>query len=653
MKMKSTARGYPSISSPDFFAAACAAIIIISSITQLAQAALKLGSAFSDNMVLQRDQDVIVWGEATPGQPVQIQLANETATAKPDASGHWKTTLKPLPPGGPYTATITSGSDSIHLKNILSGDVWLCAGQSNMQLGVAEDVEADQMKAQARALPNLRLLSIPKFGADKPAYLVDAHWETADSPAIDHFSAVAVHLGLALSYDSRLAGIPIGLIDSSFGGTSAEGWVPASALQNFSKDQFSISMFNLQPGALYNNMIAPLGPLSLTGVVWYQGENNSGKSQFYPAIMHNLIVEWRKQFHKDDLPFIIVQLPPFTELYAGFPFTWLRDAQRQVVAENPNTGLVVSIDTTNGFNLHPREKGEIGRRAALQALRLAYHQDIPADGPTVKSATRDGDAMRITFDTHDGFLVTHGDTEHVLGFTLAGEDQVFHFADATLQGEDTVVARCPDVPDPKYVRYAWAAVPVCNLFNSAGLPAGPFRTDNFPPTVPVEIKPVIPSHHVATDLYDIVITGNGDIASLGVDKQQFISHDLDGFGNGNFPTFFGPRQLQNAEELTPDSISFSDLGIRETYSFAPTSMTLQIQNLSKNPNDKVSFHMHLAPGVHIVTNGNTFDLTRNQSHIHITGPDTAKDDPNSGGTIDLNINGNATPTITFNFSKSR
>jgi hypothetical protein len=399
-------------------------------------------------------------------------------------------------------------------------------------------------------------------------------------------------------------------------------------------------------------MIAPLGPLSLTGIVWYQGESNAGKPQVYLAIMHDLIVAWRNQFHRHDLPFIIVQLPPFTDTFAGLPFTWMREAQSRVVQENPDTGLVVSIDTTNGFNLHPREKGEIGRRAALQARRLAYHESVVADGPTVKSVTREGDAMRITFDTHDGSLVLHGETSHVLGFALAGEDQVFHFANATVEGDDTVTAQCPDVHDPKYVRYAWAAVPVCNLYNSAGLPAGPFRTDDFPPTAPIEIKPMVASRHAATDLYDVVITGNGDVASLGVDKQQFISNDLDGFGIANFPGFFGPRQLQTVTELTPDSIRFSDNGISETYSFSATSLTLRIQNLSKDTKDKQSFHLRLASGVHIAAQGSTFDLARGHSHVQLTGADSAKEDPNGSGNVELNINGNATRTIVFSFSKS-
>jgi sialate O-acetylesterase len=652
MEMRIVTRRNRSISSPGFFPAVCAAIVLISTIIQSAHADLKLGSTVSDNMVLQRDQDVIVWGEATPGEAVQVKLGDETSSALADDSGHWKASLKPLAVGGPYTARITGGSESIELKNVLSGDVWLCAGQSNMQLGVGEDAEAAQMEAEARALPNLRLLPVPKSGADKPTYLVDARWTTSDSAALEHFSAVAVHFGLTLSRDPKLKGVPIGLIDSSFGGTSAEGWTPASALGGFSKDQFSPSMFNLAPGSLYNGMIAPLGPLSLSGVVWYQGENNSGKSQVYPAIMHHLILQWRQQFNRQDLPFIIVQLPPFTDLYAGYPFTWVREAQSRVVSENPDTGLVVSIDTTNGFNLHPREKGEIGRRAALQAQRLAYHEDVVADGPIFKSTARDGDAMHITFDTHDGPLVLHRDTTHVLGFALAGVDQVFHFADATLQGDDTVVVRCADVPNPRFVRYAWAAVPVCNLYNSAGLPAGPFRTDDFAPTVPIEIKPQVASRHVATDLYDVVITGNGDLASLGVDKQQFISNDLDGFGIANFPTFFGPRQLQNAVALTPDAIRFSDIGVSETYSFSKTSMTLEIQNLSKDAKDKVPFHLRLASGVRIVPQGDAFDLVRGQSHVRITGADTAKEDPNGGGNVDLNIDGNTTRTLVFRFSKS-
>jgi sialate O-acetylesterase len=648
--MESPARGNRLI---HFFSFAMwMAIVLSSANAQLANAALTLGTTFSDNMVVQRDQPVIVWGESAPGAVVNVKLGDESSSATADASGHWKVALKPLAAGGPYAATITSGSESIGLQNILSGDVWLCSGQSNMQLSVGEDVEARQMEAEAGALPTLRLLSIPKFGADQPRYRIDAHWTGADVQSLDHFSAVAVHFALALSKDPKLAGIPIGIIDSSFGGTSAEGWTPTSALGHFSKEQFSISMFNLQPGSLYNGMIAPLGPLALTGTVWYQGENNSGKSQFYPAIMHQLILQWRKQFHNPHLPFIVVQLPPFTDLYAGFPFTWVREAQSRVAQENPFTGLVVSIDTTNGFNLHPRQKGEIGRRAALQARRIAYHEDVVADGPTFKSIARQADALRITFDTHDGPLVMHGDIRRVLGFSVAGDDHVFHFADASLDGGDAVVVRCADVPDPRFVRYAWAAVPACNLYNAAGLPAGPFRTDDLPPTVPIEIKPMMPSRRITTDLYDVVITGGGDLASLGVDKQQFISGDLDGFGICNFPTFFGPRQLQNATELTSDSISFSDAGLRETYSFSKTSMTLRIENLGKDASSKALFHLRLASGVRISGQPDGFDFVRGHSHVRLTGADTAKDNPAGGGDVEMNLDGNATRTLVFDFSKS-
>jgi hypothetical protein len=162
----------------------------------------------------------------------------------------------------------------------------------------------------------------------------------------------------------------------------------------------------------------------------------------------------------------------------------------------------------------------------------------------------------------------------------------------------------------------------------------------------------VASRHVATDLYDVVVTGNGDLASLGVDQQQFISNDLDGFGIANFPGFFGPRQLQNAIEMTSDSICFSDVGVRETYCFSRTSMTLRIQNLSNDAKDMVSFHLRLAGSVHIVTEGDAFDLVRGHSHVRLTGADSAKVDSTGGGNVELKIDGNSARTIVFSFSKS-
>jgi len=612
-----------------------------------AQAELKLGTTFTDNMVLQRDRDLAIWGESDPGSSISIHVGTNSASAVADAQGHWSTSLKPLPVGGPYSATISNGIESIGLKNILSGDVWLCSGQSNMQFGLGEDIAAVAMRKKALSLPNLRLLPVPKFGADKPNYRIDAEWVATDSPVLEHFSAVAMHMGLALSADPKLAGVPIGLIDSSFGGTAAEGWTTKESLTDLNSRDFSPSMFNLPPSSLYNNMIAPLGPLSLTGVVWYQGESNAGKPEMYARIMGSLISTWRKQFGRPDLPFIIVQLPPFTDLIAGYPFTWLRGAEAQIVNNTPNTGLVVSIDTANGFNLHPRDKGEIGRRAALQARRLAYHEDVVADGPVFKSISRDGSSMRVTFDTHGSPLTTRDLSPTVKGFAIAGDDYVFHFADAVITGDDTVMVHCSDVPEPKYLRYAWAAVPDCNLSNRAGLPAGPFRTDNLAPEPSIELEPVVPARHVSTGSYDVILSGSGDLISFGVNKQQFISNNLDGSGSGNFPTFFGPRQLQDAVLLTGDTIRYSDGGVSVTYHFANDAVTATIHNLSKSSNDKINFHLHLADGVHLIASGNGFDAARGNSHLLITGADIAQDDPNGGGNVDLAINGDTSRTLTF------
>ncbi len=430
--------------------------------------ALQLGTTFSDNMVVQREQDIAFWGVAEPGAQVHINLADQEASATADADGHWKATLKPLPVGGPYSATVTSGSDSIDVKNILSGDVWLCSGQSNMAMSVAGDAEADQMRKAAKTSPYLRLLQIPRGTAVKPGYLVKAPWQRADRGSVDQFSAVAFHQGLSLQADPKLKDVPIGLIDSSFGGTCAEAWTPLDLLKGLKQSEYSFSMFAISYGGLYNQMIHILGPLTLKGVVWYQGESNAGQARAYPWIMKQLIAGWRQQFDRPNLPFIIVQLPTFINLGAGYPFTWLREAEARTVQAVPDTGLVVTIDTTPGFNLHPPEKGEVGRRAALQAQRLAYHEDVVADGPTELSAKPEGAAMRVTFATHDGPLATRGGSNAVRGFEVAGEDGIYHFADDDdRRHKEEVIVRCTEVPAlARFVRSrVWAAMPDGNLFN--------------------------------------------------------------------------------------------------------------------------------------------------------------------------------------------
>jgi hypothetical protein len=255
--------------------------------------------------------------------------------------------------------------------------------------------------------------------------------------------------------------------------------------------------------------------------------------------------------------------------------------------------------------------------------------------------------MRVTFDTHGSPLTTRDLSPTVKGFAIAGDDYVFHFADAVITGDDTVMVHCSDVPEPKYLRYAWAAVPDCNLSNRAGLPAGPFRTDNLAPEPSIELEPVVPARHVSTGSYDVILSGSGDLISFGVNKQQFISNNLDGSGSGNFPTFFGPRQLQDAVLLTGDTIRYSDGGVSVTYHFANDAVTATIHNLSKSSNDKINFHLHLADGVHLIASGNGFDAARGNSHLLITGADIAQDDPNGGGNVDLAINGDTSRTLTF------
>ena len=617
---------------------------------------------FTDHMVLQRRVQAPVWGWTEPGEQVVVRLAHQMALAKADDSGRWEVKLGPFNPGGPHELTV-SGSQSVTVKDVLIGDVWLCSGQSNMEWPVRLSEHPEKEIAAAKH-SNIRLLTVPKRISPSPVSAFDGRWEVCSPSTIAEFSAVGYYFGRSLHQSLE---VPVGLIDSSWGGTIAEAWTSSGALNDLAdfrdavasvaewaeaedqtgedderrvRDWFSENDPGSRPGerwsdseqddsrwpqmalpghwetlglqdfdglvwfrkrftvpdrwkgddlilhlgriddsdttfvngrkvggvegydqlrvyrvpesllfsgentiairvldtggeggvhgaptemylksadpsksgasplagwwrykaaaplseldpfpqrrgtspnvasVLYNGMIAPLLPYAIRGATWYQGESNADRPTQYRTVLPTMIEDWRTQFGRDALPFLIVQLANYMERESEpTDPVWaaLREAQAFTAANDPNTGLAVTIDIGEADDIHPRNKQDVGRRLARAAQTIAYGDDGVPSGPQFRSVTLSGRSALLSFDHVGAGLMAKGEGP-LTGFSIAGADGEFVWADATIMGDQVLVSG-KGVESPVAVRYAWANNPACNLYNRDGLPAVPFRTD--------------------------------------------------------------------------------------------------------------------------------------------------------------------------------
>jgi len=573
-------------------------------------------------MVVQRDRPVQVWGECAPDAVVQVRLGDRSGTARADADGQWQVALEPVAAGGPYTLTAIADGSRASFINVLCGDVWLCSGQSNMQWPV-KDADPEEQKVTSIARPNLRLGSVARVPSAKPEPSAKIEWRVCSPEAAREFSAVASFFASELLQSPALAKIPLGVVDSSFGGTTCEAWIPEPALARFAAKDLHDSFLGFKPAQHYNGMIAPLGRTTFKGVLWYQGESNASHPETYPALLGTMISEWRQQFGQPDLPFLIVQLPEYANLWEGFYWPWIRERQARAVQTISNTALVVALKTTDGFNLHPKEKLEIGRRAALLARRVVYGENIVARGPVFKDATVEGSTVRVKFETDgDGLASTskHG----VSGFAVAGADGEYYFADAKIEG-DGVAVRSDAVARPRTVRYAWAAMPRGTLINRSGLPAAPFRTDQLPYSN-VEVQRQRITRRVATSAYEIVIDANGMPTSLLVQGAQFLSNEPGTAGGASIPGFWGPRVLTNIREVGPHLLACSDDEVTLHMAFEEKSMRWNLTNRGKDP---ISFQLALSPHVRapeFLADGKA-TITRGDSTLTLDGFDSITNTP--------------------------
>jgi len=393
--------------------------------------------------------------------------------------GKWEVILEPVAAGGPHELII-AGTNKIQLSNILVGEVWIGSGQSNMQWDVQRSMNPEEEIAAAN-WPKIRLFTVTRTIAQAPQEDCDGTWKVCSPETIADFSAVLYFFGRKLHQE---LGVPVGLINSSWGGTVAEAWTSREALEgdpDFQPILERAATFNPknpnQAAVLFNGMIHPLLPLRIRGVIWYQGESNVSRAAQYQKLFPVLIQDWRKRWGMGELPFYFVQLAPFRYKNADpRNCAELREAQRLTLSL-PNTGMAVTTDIGDVNDIHPRNKQEVGRRLALWALAKTYGQDVVYSGPLYRAAKIEGNRIRIEFDHVDGGLVAKGG--ELTHFQIAGADGEYRLASAVIDGE-TVVVHSPEVTQPVAVRFGWSDDAEPNLFNAAGLPASPFRTDDFP-----------------------------------------------------------------------------------------------------------------------------------------------------------------------------
>ncbi len=456
---------------------------------QAAHAEVKPNPVFSDNAVLQKGMMMPVWGTADDGERVTVSFQDQrvSTTAR---SGSWMVKLRPLKQGGPFTMTV-SGKNTVEIKNLLVGEVWFASGQSNMAFPLSK-TEDGEKEAASSADPLLRLGTITRGASSVPLTETAVNWEEAGPQTSGDFSAVAYYFGKQLR---KILGCPVGLLDGARGGTRIEAWMSEEALKPFEgqydvrkpKNGSDSANWNTA-SALWNGVVAPLVPYPIRGVIWYQGEANAGNADLYRKTFPAMIRDWRKAWGSE-YPFLFVQLAPYQKIVTEpqeSAWAELRDAQLFTSQTVPNTAMAVITDCGDPNDIHPKRKEPVGYRLALAAEALAYGMKTAVyKGPAYRSMSVVGDRAVLQFDNAYGGLVAKGD--NLTGFTIAGEDHRFHNARATILGSRVVVSS-DAVDKPVAVRYGWANCPVVNIFNRAGLPASPFRTDSFSTKPEASIK---------------------------------------------------------------------------------------------------------------------------------------------------------------------
>jgi sialate O-acetylesterase len=454
-------------------------------------ATVKLPYFFSDNMVLQQQTDAAVWGWAKANASIQVTTSwnKKKYTVKADASGNWKVKVSTPAAGGPYEMTITDG-EPVTIHNILIGEVWLCSGQSNMEMPMkgfrdqaiigSNDAIINSANDQIRMYIVPRSVKIQVQDTSKRS-----PWKIAEPETVSNFSATAFYFGRMLQQKLK---VPVGLVSISYSGTPAEAFMSSEALKEFPEIIIptaadSAKVNNRSPAVLYNGMLHPFIGYTIKGCIWYQGESNNGRPDQYEKLFPAMIAQWRKEFGQGDFPFYFAQIAPYK--YSQLPGTWteknnsayLRDAQRKAVNKVPASGMVVLMDIGEENSIHPADKEIGGKRFACLALAKTYGwKGFGYTSPSYDSLLINGNIATIKFKDVPNGLTSFG--KPLINFEIAGADKVFRPAKATI-ARSTILLSSPDVANPVAVRYAFKDFVVGELFSTEGFPVSSFRTDEW------------------------------------------------------------------------------------------------------------------------------------------------------------------------------
>ena len=471
---------------------------------------LKLPAVISDHMVLQRADAVPVWGWAEPGAEVTVQFKGQTKTAKAGADGRWRVDLDPMRASTePAEMTIKSGDQTLTVADILIGDVWLCSGQSNMEWSIQQSANPDEEIANAN-WPLIRHIKTPRAQSMTPLEDAECAWTVCSPQTAAGYTAVGYYFARHMHQE---LGVPIGLLNCSWGGTRIEPWTPVTGFAKVDETRAiyeqvvrrlpGTDLFkeldaqnpgealqplppyekHQDPTMLYNAMMVPFVPYAITGSIWYQGESNRADGMQYFYKKKAMIEGWREVWEKPNLPFYFVQIAPYQygqDDPHQLPLLW--EAQARVETDIEHTGMVVISDIGDISNIHPKNKQDVGLRLANLALHQQFgKEDLVANGPRLESLEQAGGKLVVSFSSVGEGLASR-DNQPLTTFELAGADGQWHAAAAELYADhpNQVVVSSPDVAKPVAVRFAWHKVATPNLMNSAGLPAAPFRAGQLP-----------------------------------------------------------------------------------------------------------------------------------------------------------------------------